>query len=145
MVFIIIALSVALFSRTNGNNLTYENDTARSTVINDYLESAQYPGLACATKIIAFNNLDSYAQFVCNIKKGYTLEQTKLGGTSNIGRFTFSITNKEIKAAELPGEVFYGQRLRELLPTEVLKAYENTQTNNTKVLNDMATKRAGTQ
>lgn len=145
LIILIIVLTAVLVSRTSDNNLTYHNDTTRSAVINDYLESTQYPGLACATKIIAYNNLDSYAQFVCTIKKGYTLEQTKLGGTSSIGRFTFSTANKEIKAAEYPSEVFYSQRLRELLPVEVLKAYENTQSNNTKVLKDTAAKRAGIQ
>lgn len=145
LIIIIAVLMTALFSRANSNDLTYRNDTVRSKVINDYLESKQYPGLACATQIIAYNTLDSYAQFVCTIKKGYTLKQTKLGGTSNVGRFTFNTTNKEIKAAEYPSEVFYSQRLKELLPTDVLKAYENTQSTTNKELDDEATKRAAAE
>lgn len=142
LIIMIAVLMTALFSRASSNDLTYRNDTVRSKVINDYLESKQYPGLACATQIIAYNTLDSYAEFVCAIKKGYTLEQTKLGGTSNIGRFTFSTTGNDIKAAEYPSEVFYSQRLKELLPTGVLKAYENTQSTTSKELSDEATRRA---
>lgn len=145
LITIIALVASVILSRPKSNDLTYGNDTTRSKLINDYLELHEYPGLACATEVVAYNTLDSYAQFTCTIKKGYTLDQTKLEGTTNVGRFTFNAAGNDIKAAEYPSEVFYGERLIELLPTDVLKAYYDSQSKNGEKLTDVAKQRAGTQ